>query len=229
MPEVFAVETRGIGKPDYSREVSSSKQRAGYALKYGESLKYLAITCTDLVPFPYLNPGVQPLLAAGDTAHLIDSETGLATGLVIPQGYTATLMMWEWTGNQDLVIWHYISYDPFGLILMGSPGMSGPGANLCFNALVPVSTSYFDPTGATAHTWDVTITNRSTTDPFSGTVDFAFLLEPVGTPPLPTIKTCRCPFCGHEEKKPVTTTSVTCEECGQLYILWSLPRVQKPG
>ena len=44
MPEVFTVETRGTGKPDYSREVSSSKQRAGYALKYGESLKYLVIT-----------------------------------------------------------------------------------------------------------------------------------------------------------------------------------------
>lgn len=32
----YSVETRGIGKPDYSKEVSAGRQRAGISLKYGQ-------------------------------------------------------------------------------------------------------------------------------------------------------------------------------------------------
>ena len=38
MAEIFTVETRGIGKPDYSKEISSGKERAGLALAYHQVL-----------------------------------------------------------------------------------------------------------------------------------------------------------------------------------------------
>ena len=43
MAEIFAVETRGIGKPDYSKEISSGKERAGLTLAYILDLEIFGI------------------------------------------------------------------------------------------------------------------------------------------------------------------------------------------
>ncbi|MBA7556818.1 hypothetical protein ES705_49538 [subsurface metagenome] len=34
----FTVEQQGVGKPDYSREVSAGRERAGISLKYNQQL-----------------------------------------------------------------------------------------------------------------------------------------------------------------------------------------------
>lgn len=39
MGEIFTVETRGIGKPDYSREISLGKVRPGLTLKFNQGLR----------------------------------------------------------------------------------------------------------------------------------------------------------------------------------------------
>lgn len=46
MAEIFTVETRGIGKPDYSKEISSGQERAGLSLKYNQTLLLWGIVPT---------------------------------------------------------------------------------------------------------------------------------------------------------------------------------------
>lgn len=43
MAEIFTVETRGIGKPDYTREVSSALERRGISLAYHQTLKVFGL------------------------------------------------------------------------------------------------------------------------------------------------------------------------------------------
>ena len=46
MAEIFPVETRGIGKPDYSKTVSSGKERAGLSLTYNQVLEIFGAVFT---------------------------------------------------------------------------------------------------------------------------------------------------------------------------------------
>lgn len=46
MAEIFIVEQRGVGKPDYSKEVSSGKERAGLTLAYKQTLEIFGIVPT---------------------------------------------------------------------------------------------------------------------------------------------------------------------------------------
>ncbi|GAI40842.1 unnamed protein product, partial [marine sediment metagenome] len=39
MGEIFTVETRGVGKPDYSKEISLGKVRPGLTLKFNQGLR----------------------------------------------------------------------------------------------------------------------------------------------------------------------------------------------
>lgn len=218
MAEIFAVETRGVGKPDYSREISAGQERAGIRLKYGQRLMSLVATFTDQVIVPYINPTVLAPLAGGASSRLIDPETGLAGPITVPAGYISMLVQYEWDGDQDIEMWYYID-----TILAGCPGISGSGANVGYNMVIPPSTEWWDPVGASAHAWDVVVINRGLSQ-FEGTVDFILLLDPVGTEPLPTTKVCKCPFCKHEQVMPVETTFVKCNQCGQQYILRDLSR-----
>ncbi|MDO9580387.1 MAG: hypothetical protein Q7J06_07445, partial [Bacteroidales bacterium] len=44
--KTFTVETRGIGKPDYTREVSSALERRGIRLTYGQTLSSAGLVFT---------------------------------------------------------------------------------------------------------------------------------------------------------------------------------------
>ncbi len=68
MAEIFPVETRGVGKPDYSREVSVGRMRPGLTLKYMQGLKIFGDT------FSSVNTGthtaaMHPTIMTDDTAH----------------------------------------------------------------------------------------------------------------------------------------------------------------
>lgn len=74
--ETFTVTQRGIGKPDYSKEIASGRTLAGYRMAYGESHTW-----------PYLGaiaggaaegiPGTRDPIPIGETVRLIDAFTGL--------------------------------------------------------------------------------------------------------------------------------------------------------
>ena len=154
-------------------------------------------------------------------SHPYDVSTGVPLPYTVPQGYTYTMFQKDWTANQDLEIWAY-----FDGILAGCPGISPSGANIYFNSVVPYSTVTLDPTGALAHTIDLHIKNVGT-DVLEGGFDFVGILEAVGTPALPTVKECQCPFCNHRQIVPVGTTNIICDKCGKLYFVQDLSRIRQ--
>lgn len=66
MGEIFTVETRGIGKPDYSRKIHAGRERAGLQLEYNQALKNFFVIFT---PFTSPFAWVRPPLAVGAGTH----------------------------------------------------------------------------------------------------------------------------------------------------------------
>lgn len=221
MAETFAVETRGIGKPDYSREVSSSRQRSGVYLKYNQTLVTFGLCWTDMVGHPSPIPWVQPPLASGGQQHLIDFTTGLAMPYGTLVGYTITMYQKDWTVDEEIEIWLY--YDGF---LVACPGISAGGDNIYINPVYTYTSTTLDPTAAAAHTWDILVVNRGAGD-LEGGIVFATIIEAIGTGPLPDTKQCGCPFCHHLQTVPVGTTVIVCENCGETYYVQDFSKVRE--
>lgn len=212
----FTVAQEGIGKPDYSRDVSAGKVRAGLTLKYGEALKIFLLAFIDgwaTSPFDY---AVAPL-APGGTQAYIDAETGLEMPYAIPEGYTLQITALIAKPSQDISVLIYYEGYCAGTLLQLIGGHSHYD-----NEIVPLSTALLDPTGAT-HPFEFRLKNEGGGNLYGGATVYC-LLHPVGTNPLPTTKTVRCKFCGHEETVPVETTRWICPNCGQLNMYYTLSR-----
>lgn len=209
----ITVTQRGVGKPDYSRDVSSGQMRPGLTLKYNQSLKSFGRTFTPILsPFSY----VTAVLAPGVTAHLIDSSTGVDMPVAVPKGYTLSMISASASYSQDALILIY--FDGFLLANFGYPA----GGNMSYqDQIIGHGTALLDPTALSAHTIDITITNEGSGDLEGGGSVFA-ILNAVGTPPLPTIKTVRCKFCGYKETVPQTTINWICPKCGELNIFYDI-------
>lgn len=216
----YSVTPTGIGKPDYSREVSEARERKGFTLHYLQTLGGLAYVPTDQVEHPYAVSWVKPVLAPAASAHMVDYETGDDTPYTIPEGYTFTIIHEGYTHNQDVELWVYFDDLLFGCFTMGMAG------NLSMlDAVVPFSSADFDPTGATSHTIDPIVINAGAGN-LEGAFSISFILEAVSTPPLPTIKQCKCPFCNHKQEVAVGTTRIICKECGKLYIVRDFSKIK---
>jgi len=168
------------------------------------------------IPSPY--SWVAPALAPGASAHFIDNTTGIAMPFTIPQGYIMFLIAGGEALNEDVMMWGFL--DGFLAVTMGV--ISG-GTPHYENKIVGLSTETVDPTGASAHTVDITLTNQGAGN-LQGGIDVIGILEAVGTPELPTTKTVRCKFCEHEEVVPRETVQWICPKCGQLNIFYDLSR-----
>lgn len=149
---VFSVPSRGIGKPDYSREVSASRQRAGLSLSYGQSLKIWGIVFS-AIPSPF--PWVSGLLAAGASESLVDNETGQPMPFVVPKGSTLAILAGGGSVSEDSVTRVYL--DGFLAISMA---LVGSGNHVYENRIIAITTATTDPTGLTSHLVDVQVTNR---------------------------------------------------------------------
>ncbi|MBA7610060.1 hypothetical protein ES703_17265 [subsurface metagenome] len=209
---------KGVGKPDYSRDVASAKERAGLRLEYLQNLRIFSVVFSpEYVVFPRY-PWVQPLLAPGDTIHLINNETGVPLPYTIPQGYTLTLIAGCFGVTENVLGWAYL--DGLPIIHFGVY----PGNNTGYeNKVVPLSTAMIDRLGATSHTFDVILKNRGEGD-LEGGIEVTCILEAVGTGPLPPVKTVRCPACGHEHAVPNETTQIICPKCDKLFIVYDLSK-----
>lgn len=221
MAGTFPVETRGIGKPDYSKEVSSARERRGISLAYLQSLKIFTIVFSaEALPFtPYV--WVRPPLAPGAPASLIDMETGLPMPFTVPLGYTIELIDFGMGFTEDVIMWTYM-----GGFVLSNAGVY-PGGNTYYeNRIQAVSTAILDPTGVLALQVEFRVTNLGAGN-LEGQIAVLGYLEAVGTPPLPPDKTVRCKWCGHEHTVPRETTHITCPECGKLFIVYDLSKIKK--
>jgi len=288
MGEIFPVETRGVGKPDYSRIVTAAKERRGLYLAYNQTLKIFALTfapspvgahtgavnstvmtdalaafvANELIGLIIVNvtdgssgiitantvntvavaalaggitnqwtfgdiysvggafPQVVPPLAPGAMIHAIDNETGLSLPFTVPQGYTLTLIAAASALNEDVSNRNYI--DTF---FLGGAFISG-GQPYYENKIIGVTTATYDPTGAITHLADITITNEGGGN-LLGSCDAVFILEKVGSPALPLVKTVKCKWCGYEHQVPNETTRIICPKCGKLFIVYDLSKFRR--
>lgn len=221
MAETFVVPVKGIGKPDYTREVSAGRERPGLYLKANQQLALWGYLPTDLVvhvPLPYPIPWVKPVLAAGATAHLIDMATGIPLPFYLPVGFGATLIESTWHYNQDIELAIYFGNPgPPNLLVTCSGGAAGLPQH--FSHIYSYSTLSLDPLALLPHFIDCVVINRGGAD-LRGGMEVVVIIEAIGTPPFPTEKATRCPFCQADNKVPVITTVIKCAKCGNTYYVW---------
>jgi len=215
MAPVFAVEVKGIGKPDYSREISSGQVRPGLRLKYSESLKLGLLTfLTSVSPFPYF---VDPL-AAGASQTVINGETGDTSGFTVPIGYHGVIVALVVKPSQDVSAW--ILFDGANC---GCLWQVGGGNTHYENEMVPLSTCMLDPAAAAEHNINFYVTNEGGGDLYGGCT-VVVLLEKMGSAPLPTVKEITCKHCGHKQTVSIEVTKMICPECGKLTIYYSMAK-----
>ena len=210
----------GIGKPDYSNEISMGRVRPGISLKYGETLGVVGIAFSNI---PSFYPWVDTPLAAGATTPLIDWSTGLPLPLTTAVGYTYSMIQFTYVMSEDVSMPVYLD-----TIFMTYLVAAGSGGNVVYMAsVIGMGTELFDPTGATAHLFNIQITNEGLAA-MTGAISLYNITAEVGTPPPPTTKTVKCKWCGHLTEGVLKgTNSVTCSECGQITLYIDLTHVRE--
>lgn len=211
---VYIVPGKGIGKPDYSDEVSRGIYRAGLDLKSGQSLKSFYVIFTPVVS-PFI-PWVKPVLVPAATGHLVDAETGIDMPYVLSEGYIISLIQDSFGFKVQADVWILVDTMPVAQL-----SVSAGGLEVYRNRVIPFSTQVLDPTGIFPHLIDVQVTNPGGAN-LEGSVAVSAIVEAVGTPPLPTTKTVKCNHCGHQWSVPFDTTKLICSKCGELTIVYTL-------
>ncbi|GAI77458.1 unnamed protein product [marine sediment metagenome] len=212
----YPVKSRGIGKPDYSKDISRSIQRPGYYLKVGQWLTMSGLTLSDI---PSYYGWIKTPLAPGASLHLIDFQTGLPYPYTTPAGYIHTLIQRSIIPDQDLRIDDYLEGAlGFNMVAVG-------GMHIWTQDVVGMSTTMLDPTAALPHIVDNIVTNLGTAS-LIGSISDIGILESVGTEPFPTTKVVKCKWCDFRKTVPQETTKLICPECGKLTLYYSLSKLR---
>jgi len=215
----YTVATRGIGKPDYSREVSSGISRAGIRVGYKQTLKMFARICHSLgavSPFAW----VRDQLAIGETDSAVDVDTGLEMPFSVSAGYTIDLLDRYMNCDGDMEVRVY--FDSYFAVY---PGVITGGMGQYIQQMHPYSSRTLDPTAASSHMADIQVTNLAAVA-INCALTFICILEAVSTPPLPDIKPIKCKHCGNIDEVHYTTTSHICSKCGKLTVVLNMRDVK---
>ena len=218
----FTVVQRGIGKPDYSKTVSSAIERAGIVLKHNQILRMYGRNRTPAdADYPLI--AASPL-AAGAHVHLTDAETLVDLPAAIPEGYTTTIVTIGHTVSQDAKL-----ITTLDSLLAYCFAITSSGSKHYDNELVGLSTSLYDAEAEDAHTLDIKLFNDGLADLY-GSVTVVVVLEAIGTKPFPKTKTVQCPVCGRTQKVSVNDTKIMCRNphCPQKdFIVYDLTKFRR--
>lgn len=210
--QTITVPSRGVGAPDFGNTVTSARERAGVLLKKNQWLKVAGRSLNrGDIEYPIVVPSP---LAAGANTHLTDYETLAPLPYPVPAGFWLTAMDIGWTFNVDAEVYIYIDLGLSTTCIVATGG----GVPYYVNGIVSLSTAWYDPTALVAHPYDVKLYNVSGGDLYGG-VTISFILEAIGTPPLPSTKSCRCPNCGHYQTEDRHATRIVCTSCGHIYLV----------
>ena len=228
MAEIFTVETRGIGKPDYSKEVSAGKERAGIALKYNQRFRAFAANWT-IGEEPILYPLIPDYyIPAGGSVHLRDSDTMELLPIIVPAGHALTIISIGYAVTEDTIVYAYIDSSPLFAGACINLGVLGSGGAVYENKVRELSTIWYDPTAALPHTLDIIAYNRGGGALYGG-VGILCVEEIVGTIPFSTTKDCVCPYCNQKQTEPVSATRITCKGCGKEYMVTNFASLRQLG
>ncbi len=217
---------KGTGKPDYSREISIGKERAGISLKYNQQFRAFAGNWTTGDPeYPLI---LDYNIVAGGKRHLRDSDTMALLPIIIPVGHTLTIISIGYAVTQDIIVYAYIDSSPFFPGACINLGVAGSGVSIYENKLREFSTTWYDPTAALPHTLDIIAYNHGGAALYGG-VGILCIEEIVGTEPWSTTKECMCPYCNHKQTEPITATRITCQGCGKEYMVTNFACLRQLG
>lgn len=198
----MSVHPWGKGKPDFTLEADTIT-RKGLVLEYEETTKIFArsyISTNEWATSAY--PGVGAALAPGQSDHLIDFSTGSALPYTVPQGYVLSVKYYSFTGAGIMIFTQYLD----NMVVQNA---FLRGLEIYYEQeIFAVGTDLIDPTGASSHTYDVTITNPSQ-DSLCGIYAAVGILKAVSTEPL-TTKTVKCKFCDTTAEVDYNTREWTC-------------------
>lgn len=165
-----SVKTTGIGRPDYTTEISKIKRGETYPQLTPrtnvEKYKIFILSMQTGTPYPH-SP-----LAVGETRHLVDVETGLSTPYTHPAGVRSDLREWllnNYNGAIGLTVY-----------LDATPWIYFVSFLSCYfqhqyEQIVYLDTDNWDPNRESPHTWDFALTNLGAT-PIIGTVHVSLIL-----------------------------------------------------
>lgn len=209
----------GIGKPDYSKEISLGQIRPGFELKYSQTLLPFLISFSSVAS---VYSWFKSPLAAGATEHFVDGTTGLDLPYTVSQGYTLSMVSIGIACDQDIEIWLSLKIPPAPVTQrhLCLAQLAG-GIPFYIAEVIGFSSAIFDPTASLSFDFDVDVKNKGGAD-MEGQVGLYMILEAVGTSSLPPVKTVICKWCGATREVPIEATTIICDACGKLFIVYPL-------
>lgn len=203
---------RSLGRTQV--DLVGNQTRPGVMLNPTEQLQFFTLVMTDKVSPPTPVPWVISPLASGGSAHLVNNNTGVATPYTVPKGYALTFIEKRAYLSQPVEAWFY-----FDSLLVGCAGLNSGNIEEHESAIVADSTLDVDPTASSSHTVDIIIYNNGSST-MKGQFEVAAILKAIRTPPFPSTKDSKCPFCGSINNVPVHTTNIICKNCSKLYVVF---------
>ena len=210
------LEARGTGKPDYWRNVKVL-ERANtikrITLLPEENLKMFQRTFSETSsPFVW----VTSPLGAGETANLIDVETGQEMPYTTPQGYELeVLMIWASLDQRVRMAVDLLGY------LCGEYYLDA--YTIYYESEVKeMSTADLDPTFSMEIPVRFYGTNLGT-ESAHGYAKVVCILRKHGSPEIKT-KVVKCKWCGYKEEVAKDVTRWNCPKCGKLNLYWTFKR-----
>ena len=208
----------GVGQPAITTlDIRAGRVRAGVIPGINEQLVSFVLLPQAIVTPPTPIPWVVASVGIGVSAHLQDMDTGMDMPYTVPKGYALTLLDDSWAFDQDSQVWLY-----FDSNLVACIGMEKANTTHYINEVSTPSTLLLDTTAASAHTVDLILVNSSATVVMNGGITVNGLLKAIGTPPFPTEKDTKCPFCSTINHVKVNVTVIICQKCGKTYYVFNM-------
>lgn len=195
----------GTGRPDYSALIWKGIIKMGFVLDHNQSYVIPALCLSNKTS---TWPHFQPPLVPGASIHAIDPFTGLSLPYTVNAGETLRILTYRQSFNELMRKTVYFDGQPVSETYLETLGP------IYEDNVLAIDSALIDPTGATAHTFDVVFENIGAKTAF-GYYDNWCVLTILGSPRFPETKTVKCKWCGLTSEIKHDLVKVKCKSCGK--------------